>query len=198
MTGTARAPRRTVQAWVELKADDPEATSAAEVARAHLEAAQGLQSLRRARVFEIRGTLPEPGELEALLHRSIQFYNPAKERCRVRHAAGEPAPLAAGEQAVLVFERDGERRAAAERWWKHETGRKVEVKEGVAWIARFAPDAPAAARLEELTVVRDRQHGLLCNPNFQEWRTAAADVPLPWISGRPRRRGPRATRGRVT
>jgi hypothetical protein len=178
-----RAAAKVAQAWVELTTDDPEAVSALAVARAHLPAGRALRSLRRLRLFELCGALPERAALEALLHRSIQFYNPHKERCTVRLAAGEPAPLVADEQVVLVFDRGDERRAGAERWWRHETDKAIEVREGVAWVLGFEPavrDAGAAA--EELAVLRDRRHGLLCNPHAQEHRRAAAEIPLPWMS----------------
>jgi hypothetical protein len=135
----------------------------------------------------MHGVLPAGAELAEWVHRSTQFYNPHKERCRVRAAAGEPAPIAADERAVLVFDRGGARRAAAERWWRHATGRGAAVREGVAWVASAEPGADARAVLEELTLVRDRQRGLLCNPHAQEWRPAPAAVPLPWFSApRPR------------
>ena len=41
-------------------------------------------------------------------------------------------PIEPREIVVLVTERDGERRPAAERWWRHETGKDIEVREGVA------------------------------------------------------------------
>jgi hypothetical protein len=171
------------QAWVEPVTDDPEAVSALEVARAHLPAGRALRSLRRVRLFELCGALPGREEFETLLHRSIQFYNPHKERCLVRFAADEQAPLRAGECAVLVFDRGEERRAGAERWWRHETGTAIEVREGVAWLLGFDPGVGGSAgSLEELTVLRDRRHGLLCNPHAQDHRFANAVIPLPWMT----------------
>lgn len=179
------ARRTTVaQAWIELVSDDPEAVSALAVARAHLPAGRALRTLRRLRLFELSGALPTRAQLEDLLHRSIQFYNPHKERCAVRTAASDPAPLVDGEHAVLVFERGEERRGGAERWWKHETGREIEVREGLAWAMTFEPPAanPAEA-IEDLTVVRGRRHGLLCNPHAQEYRVATGPIPMPWLAG---------------
>jgi len=170
------------QAWIEPVSDDPEAVSALAVARARLPAGRALRSLRRLRLFELSGALPARAGLEGLLHRSIQFYNPHKERCAVRMAASDPVPLSAEEQVVLVFERGAERRGGAERWWGHETGRDVVVREGVAWVMSFEslePDPVGAA--EELAVLRDRRHGLLCNPHAQEYRLAAGKIPLPWM-----------------
>jgi hypothetical protein len=190
----------TVQAWIEPISDDPEAVSAFGVARARLAPGRSLRSLRRLRLFEIRGELPARAVLEELLHRSIQFYNPHKERCHLRLAASEEAPLRAGELAVLVFERDGERRAAAERWWRHEIGGTVEVSEGVAWLVAFEEQSSAERCAEDLALVRGRRHGLLCNPHAQQCRIAGAEPPLPWIfrdEGRQRRRaGPGAVRPR--
>jgi hypothetical protein len=178
-----RVAAKVAQAWVELVTADPEAVSALAVARAHLPAGRTLKSLRRVRLFELCGALPEREEIKELVHRSIQFYNPHKERCTVRLAPGERAPLAADERAVLVFERGEERRAGAERWWRHETGKTIEVREGVAWVLGFEPSVrDAAAAVEELTVLRDRRHGLLCNPHAQEHRLAAAEIPLPWMT----------------
>lgn len=181
-----RSPSPTLaQAWIELTSDDPEATSALAVARAHLPAGRGLRSLKRMRLFELSGPLPPRAILEGLLHRSIQFYNPHKERCAVRTTAADPAPLAAGEHVVLVFDRGEERRAGAERWWRHETGREIEVREGTAWVMSFEslePDPAGAA--SELAVLRDRRHGLLCNPHAQEHRVAEGAIPLPWIGAR--------------
>lgn len=184
------------QAWIEPISDDPEAVSAFGVARARLAAGRTLRGLRRLRLFEIRGELPARAVLEELLHRSIQFYNPHKERSHLRLDASEPAPLRAGELAVLVYERDGERRAAAERWWRHEIGGTVEVSEGVAWLLAFHDPSSAEDSTEDLALVRGRHHGLLCNPHAQECRIASGEPPLPWIfrdGGRPRRRaGPSA------
>jgi hypothetical protein len=178
-----QAPR-SVQAWIELVAADPEAVSALGVARAHLPAARRLTNLRRVRLIELTGPLPPVADVERLLHRSSQFYNPHKERCVVRAAPGDRPPLASGEHAVLVTERGGERHESAERWWRHETGAAVEVREGVAWILSFdVPERETRAAIEALTVVQDRRTGLLCNPHAQNHAIAGATIPLPWIPG---------------
>ena len=175
--------RSVAQAWIEPVNDDPEAVSALAVARAHLSGGRALRSLRRLRLIELSGPLPARAGLEGLLHRSIQFYNPHKERCVVRVTASDAAPLGEGEQVVLVFERGEERRGGAERWWRHETGRDIEVREGVAWVVGFEPlETDAAGAVAELAVLRDRRHGLLCNPHAQEHRIAAGKIPLPWMS----------------
>src|SRR5206468_1357315 len=96
----------------------------------------------RLRIFELRSALPEREELDGLLHRSIQFYNPAKERCTLRLDPLEPEPLGADEIGVLVVERSGERRPAAERWWRHETGAAAGVGEGGGGRARAATAEP--------------------------------------------------------
>lgn len=177
-------PGRSVQAWVEPVAADPEAVSALGVARAHLPAARRLTNLRRVRLIELTGPLPPAADVERLLHRSSQFYNPHKERCVVRAVAGDRPPLASGEHAVLVTERGGERRGSAERWWRHETGIPVEVREGVAWIMTFdLPEREARAAVAALTVVQDRQTGLLCNPHAQNHAIAPEAIPFPWIPG---------------
>jgi len=180
-------------AWVALRAEDPEAASAFAVARERLEAAARLRGLRRFRVFELRGALPEGPELENLLHRSTQFYNPSKEKCTVRRAAESPSPVDAAEAVALVVERGGDRRAAAERWWRHETGSRIEVREAVAWVMRFEPGADAAALANELAVAKDRRTGLFCNPHAQ-----AADVVAgpPTLDRWPAARRPPAGRGR--
>lgn len=178
------AASRAAQAWIELKAADPEAVSALAVARAHLEAGRTLENLRRLRVIELSGALPDRDALGELLHRSSQFYNPHKERCVLRLLESDPPPLSTGERAVLVTERGEERRPGAERWWRHETGATVEVREGVAWVMRFAlPAAKSAAAAEGLAMLRDRRHGLLCNPHAQDLAIAGTKVPLPWIAG---------------
>lgn len=174
--------KSTFQAYVELRAEDPEAQSALGVARERLEAGRGLRSLRRVRVFELNGELPGRAELEPLLHRSTRFYNPAKERCTLRTSAREPAPFLAEEALVLVVDRDLDRRPAAERWWRHETGAKIEVREGLAWALSFEPGHDAARCAASLAEVKDRAHGLLCNPHFQDWRAGAGVTPpLPWL-----------------
>ncbi len=178
---TARGARL-AQAWVSLKAEDPEAVSALAVARRTLEAGRGLASVRRFRLFELRGELPARERLEDLLHRSTWFYNPHKERCVVRLEAAEAAPLEPGEQAVLVAERDAGRRAAPERWWLHVTGLEVEVREATVWALRFEPGVDAGAAAADLAVLRDAAHGLRGNPHAQEHRLAGADVPLPWLA----------------
>jgi hypothetical protein len=186
MMVTARAAKRTAQVWVEPVAHDPEAASALAVARARLAAGHALVAVRRARCFELRGTLPDRAGLEALLHRSTWFYNPHKERCTVRLSEDDPAPVGEGERAVLVTERGLGRRAAPERWWKHQTGSAIEVREGVAWVLGFAPGTDTAACAASLAETRDRAHGLLANPHAQETRVAGARVPLPWMPARRR------------
>jgi hypothetical protein len=172
------------QAWVTLRADDPAAVSALAVAQRTLAAGRGLTSLARHRLFELGGALPEREALEELLHRSSQFYNPHKETCVLRRRERDPAPVPAGCHAVLVTERDATRRPAAERWWAAVTGERVEVHEGVVWVPAFAPEVDAGRAAVELALVRDRAHGLLCNPNAQDHDVAAA-VPLRWIGRSP-------------
>ncbi len=181
-------PRKSVvaQAWIEPLADDPEAWSAETVARARLAAGRSLTGLRRMRLIELAGPLPPAAEIADLLHRSIQFYNPHKERAHVRVAAGG-VPLVPGEHAVLVSERDGERRPAAERWWARETGRTVEVREGVVWLLSYAAGADAGAATADLATLRDRRSGLLGNPIAQNVRVAEGTPPLPWITSAPTR-----------
>lgn len=173
--------QRTVQAWVELRSEDPEALSAAGVAERRLEAARDLTSLRRVRLFEMTGPLPAKRSVETLLHRSIQFYNPHKERCFVRAAARDAIPAQAAEVVILIGDTGDERRPAAERWWEHQTGERIEVREGIAWLASFGTGGDDLARAEELAVARDRHRGLLCNPHAQWHRVAAGRVPLPWF-----------------
>ena len=186
------AARARVQAFVELLAGDPEATSARAVARERLAAGRGLVTLRRVRVFELAGDLAGRADVEALLHRSTRFYNPAKERCTVRASEREPAPFSAEETLVLVVDRGLDRRPAAERWWRHETGARVEVREATAWALGFEPGEDAAAAAASLAVVQDRRHGLLSNPHFQDWRPGqGSSPPWPWLD-RPRRRGKEA------
>ena len=173
-----------LQAFVELKAEDPEAMSTLEVARERLAAGARLRTLRRVRVFEITGTLPDRAETEALLHRSTRFYNPAKEKVTVRASPREPAPFREDEELVLVVDRGLERRPAAERWWRHETGATVEVREGLAWAREFEPGPDAAREAASLAAVRDRATGLLSNPHFQDWRAGkGASPPWPWLAG---------------
>jgi hypothetical protein len=171
------------QAWVELLSQDPEAFSATQVARDTLAAGRTLASVRRARLFELAGPLPDRAGIEALMHRSIQFYNPHKERCTIRAAVRDASPVGATDVVVLVADRGEERRPAAERWWRHETGDAITVREGVAWILTFDAGDDGVAHAEELAAVRDRRHGLLCNPNAQTSRIAQADIPLPWLGG---------------
>lgn len=175
------------QVWVRLRADDPAAVSALAVART-MDAGEAPVSVRRFRLLEVCGTLPPRAEVESLLARSIQFYNPQKEEARVRLAPEEGAPLAAGERAVLVVERGGARRRAAERWWAAQTGSAAEVREGVVWALRFAPGVAAARATGRLAVLRDRRRGLFCNPHAEEHRMAGSAVPLPWLT-RARRGG---------
>lgn len=180
--GRKRSAKHCSQAWVELHSDDPVAVSALGVARTHLAAGRALRTLRRMRLFELSGALPDRDEIAERLHRSIQFYNPHKERCTVRAAASEPVPIRPGERIVLVFDRDGARRSAAERWWRHETGTPIEVREGVVWALSFEEPAVASTAVEDLALVRSRRHGLLCNPHSQEVRLATESIPLPWIA----------------
>jgi hypothetical protein len=173
---------RVAQAWVELISDDPEALSALGVARARLAAGRDLERLRRVRLIELEGALPARERIEALLHGSTQFYNPHKERCSIRLAGEDPVPLDPEERAVLVFERDGIRRPAAERWWRHQTGDSVEVREGVVWALGFGAEHPSRETVEELALVRGREQGLLSNPHSQGYRVANERIPVPWLT----------------
>jgi len=170
-----------VQAWIEPRADDPEATSALEVARTRLDTGRALAELRRARLIEITGAPREADRIAALLHASTQFYNPHKERCTLRLEPDDPLPGPPGAELVVVWERGGERRPAAERWWRHETGDTVQVREALVWQLRFEPGADAAAAAHELALLRDARHGLLCNPWSQASRDGVARAGLPWI-----------------
>jgi hypothetical protein len=188
-TAADAAVKTTMQAFIELRSEDSEAESALSVARARLEAARGLLSMRRVRMFEITGPLPEAGEVAALLHRSTRFYNPAKERCTVRSSESERAPFREREQLVLVVDRGLDRRTAAERWWKHEAGSKVEVREGLVWALAFEDGIDAASMTVALSAVQDRAHGLLSNPHFQDASVAQGALPpWPWIKARTRAR----------
>jgi len=188
---SAPARKAVAHAWVALRAEDPEAASAGAVARENLEAAKALRSLRRYRVFELRGALPDARVVGDLLHRSTQFYNPSKESCRVRLDDAARSPVAPGEAVALVVERGGDRRPAAERWWRHETGSRIEVREGVAWVMGFEPGADAGALAAELATARDRSHGLFCNPHAQEVEVVTGPPPLDHWPGARRRRAPR-------
>ena len=170
------------QAWIEPRVEDPEALSALGIARAHLAGGAALAGLRRLRLVELRGELPERAALEELLHRSTAFYNPHKERCRVRLARRERGPAEPGEALVRVLEPGGERRAPAERWWRHETGRDAEVREGRVWIVRAEAGADALGCARALGELVDRRHGLLWNPHAEDGAIAGGDaVPLPWL-----------------
>ncbi len=182
---TTSAVKPTMQAYIELGAEDPEAVSALGVARARLTAGKALRALRRVRVFELLGDLPEREQVAELLHRSTRFYNPAKERCTLRAAAGERSPFRDDEALVLVVDRGLDRRTAAERWWKHETGAKVEVREGTVWALEFEPGTDSTAAAASLAEVTDRAHGLFSNPHFQDWRPGHGMLPpWPWVSAK--------------
>ncbi len=109
----------------------------------------------------------------------------------MRLAGGDPAPVRDRERVVVVVERGGERRGAAERWWRHQTGCAIQVREGVAWVLRFAPGVDADDCASDLARVRDRGHGLLSNPHAQDARVSGADVALPCLTA-PRRARRRA------
>jgi hypothetical protein len=180
MSGSART--RQAQAWIELRADDPAAVSALGVARARLAAGRGLRGLRRFRVIELQGALPGSEALQVHLHESTWFYNPHKESCLLRTAERDPAPGAPGVETILVVERGSPRRAAAERWWRHETGRRIAVREAVAWVLEFAPGTDAASSAESLMTVRDQVHGLFANPHAEAAARASGTIPLAWIT----------------
>lgn len=181
------------QAFIALRAHDPEAVSALHVVRHHLPGGAALTGLRRWRLIELRGPLPERRDVEDLLHRSTQFYNPAKEQCTVRTEAAEPAPVGAGEQALLVIERGGERRPAAERWWRHETGQRVEVREGLVWGLTFEPGTDARRAAADLALTTERTRGLFANPHAQGCKLSEDGPPLGWLSGRTGMLRPRRT-----
>jgi hypothetical protein len=174
-------PVARAQVWIELRSADPAAVSAFDVAHTRLAAGRRLQSLRRLRLIELAGDLPDPGALEALLHRSSRFYNPHKEHAAVRTRESDPAPRATDAVALLVVERGEDRSAASERWWRHETGAMVEVREAVVWMLSFEPGEDAAARSRELAALEDRGRGLFANPASQDWTLTAEVPPLAWI-----------------
>lgn len=176
-----RPARKVAQVWIETLSDDPEAVSAFAVAQRSPGGAM-LRSLRRARVIEIEGALPPAAELAERLHDSTRFYNPNKERSHLRLNETDPAPVAAGERAVLVFDRGGERREGAERWWKRATGSAARVREGTAWILGAASAAELDVLTGQLFEAGDSGHGLLCNPHAEEYRRAEAQVPLAWFA----------------
>jgi hypothetical protein len=181
---------------VELRANDPEATSALQVARARLAAGSALASLRRFRLFELKGELPSRDELETRMHHSTQFWNPSKERGTLL-GESSAGPFGAGEVVLLVTERGGERRPAAERWWRHDGGARIEVREGVVWAMRWEDGVADEGRAESLAVTTSSETGLLCNPHAQDWRLLAAGEALPadWISRRSATRTVRARKG---
>lgn len=180
--GPGRAPGVTrAQAWIELLSEDPAAVSALEVARERLVAGRKLRGLARVRLIELAGALPEAAALEALLHRSSRFYNPHKERCVLRTRDQDAAPLPPGATALLIVERGEERCLATERWWRHETGAAVEVREATVWMLSFEPGEDAAARTRELAVLEGRARGLFANPASQDWTLAVESPPLAWI-----------------
>jgi hypothetical protein len=170
------------QAWIELKTDDPAAVSALVVVRTRLDAGHGLVRLRRLRLIELRGALPSGASLEERLHASTWFYNPHKETCVVRTGVSQAAPIGTDEQALLVSERDNVRREAAERWWRHAFGRRIEVREAIVWALTFEEGIDAARRAEELMCVTDYRHGLFANPHAQDCLHAVDGIPLPWLA----------------
>jgi len=180
----ARASKPVVQALVELKGHDPEAVSALRVAQRELPDGAGLRRLRRWRLIELRGTLPSADEIAELLHRSTQFYNPGKERCIVRTDESAATPVRDDEQVLLVVERGAERRPAAERWWRHQTNERVEVREGWVWGLTFEPGVDAARAARALALATDRRHGLFANPHAQDCKHAEHALPMAWLSGR--------------
>lgn len=179
-----RAPTgsRSAQAWIRLRTDDPAAVSAHGIVQRELAGGRKLRTLSRWRLFELTGALPRRETLEERLHASTQFYNPHKEACIVRVDDADPAPVGPGAHAILVLDRDDERRPAAERWWRGETGKRVTVREGVVWVLEFEPGVEGATETESLGVVQDRRHGLFCNPHAQIARFTDSEVPLPWIT----------------
>jgi len=173
---------RSAQAWVELRSSDPWAWTALHAIRTHLPGGQKLRSMRRVRMFELSGALPARGRLEDLLHRSTQFYNPHKEGCVLRRGVRDPVPVGAGDTSVVVWERDGGRCGAAERWLKRETGKAVRVRESTVWVLGWEPGMSEADRLErtrDLAVLRDRRHGLLANPHAEDAAVHRGAPPLP-------------------
>ena len=185
-------PREVAQAWIETIAQDPAAVSALVIARRTLAGVGDLRSLRRVRLIEIEGRLPDAITLAARLHDSTRFYNPHKERCTVRRLRTDATPLEPTERAALVFDREGERRPASERWWKRVTGDTVRVREGTVWIAGAASADETGAALNMLMPGPGFGQGLLCNANAQEFRRADSTVPLPWFSARAGRRREKA------
>ncbi len=174
-----RTAERVLQAWIISRADDPEAVSALGVAR---KADMRLADLRRSRLIEIRGSGRSSSEAQTLLHASTQFYNPHKECCVLRESGSGPLPDGDHVSRVAVWERGDERRSAAERWWLHEAGETVEVREATVWAITSQPESAASAVVVELAMLRDARHGLLCNPWSQEYRMLGGAEPLPWIS----------------
>ncbi len=57
------------------------------------------------------------------------------------------------------------------------------MREGVVWVLEPAAGAEIDALAEDLAILRDPRHGLLCNPNSQQCRRGAGAIPLPWMDG---------------
>ncbi len=185
----------TWQAWIEPIGDDPEALSAADIARTRLAAGARLGDLRRARLIEISGSARDRGGVEALLHDSALIYNPHKERCHVRRDAAEPVPGAPPDtRLLLVTERGRTRRPAIERWWSRAARERVTAREGMVWALRFEAGADAESMSRELGTLRDPRHGLFCNPFAQAMDASGARAPVPWIGDEDDRAGRGVTR----
>src|SRR5204862_7187796 len=120
------------QAWIGRLGGDPEARSAADIARTRLAAGALLSYLRRARLIEIAGSALDRDGATALMHASTLVYNPYKEHCHVRRESRDAVPGAEpGTRLLLVMERSRTRRPASERWWAREAGQRVVVRRGV-------------------------------------------------------------------
>lgn len=174
-----------VQAWIDVGPDDPQAFSAFAIARTRLAGGGALAALERRRLIEVRGSAARGEDFAQRLHASTQFYNPHKERCTLRSDAAALAPVPRDARLALVWERGGERRPAAERWWREEAGETVEVREGMVWVMRFHEGASPETAADELARVRDARHGVLAHPWSQELRLAGTTPPLPWIEIQP-------------
>ena len=155
---------------VELRAEDPEASSALVVARERLDG--GARAARAAALPRVRAARRAAGDATSsrsgcTARRSSTI--PAKERCVVR-AGGRrsPSPVAGrARRSCWSSSAAASAGAAAERWWRHETGARVEVREGVVVGAAVRAGRGRARRSARSWRWRaTARHGLFCNPHF--------------------------------
>ncbi|MBI2300431.1 MAG: hypothetical protein HYU66_16070 [Armatimonadetes bacterium] len=171
-----------IELLVSLKIPDVTAITARRTLQRRMGYAEVLAELTRADWWRIGVVAADQAAARALGRELAEetncFVNPNKHVCRVVTAVDLP-PAGPGQSLLgvltgFVGEATGDMTAAALRGRLGYGDRVTAVERGTLWTFRLnEPDADRArALVEEITISRGRESGLLVNPHSMWWRWA--------------------------